>query len=79
MPDQSTLSLIAITAANEGWKFVEQTAGVFAGMIMIVSNHAVDRFECDVDAEQFVRLQAASGSVIHRAALAAHKLPALCA
>ncbi len=77
MPDQSTLSLIATTAANEGWKFVEQTVGVFAGMIMIVSNHAQDRFECDVDAEQFVRYQAGQGSKIHQQALAAHKQPFL--
>lgn len=79
MLDQTILSCISTTAAAEGWKFVEQSAGAFAGLIMIANDGAKNRFECDVDAEQFVRLQAASGSAIHRAALAAHKLPAFCA
>lgn len=79
MLDRTLLSCISSTAATEGWKFIEQRAGAFAGLFMIGKDRSKDCFECDVDAEQFVRLQAANGSVIHRAALAVHKLPALCA
>lgn len=77
MPDNSTLSRISITAAIEGWAFVEQTAGIFAGFFLILNNRAQNRFECDVDAEQFVRLQAAMGSEIHQQALALLKRPFL--
>lgn len=75
MIDKSTLARITSTAASEGWRFVEQTAGAFAGLLMISMDRSKDCFECDVDAEQFVRLKAATGSHIHLAALAAHKLP----
>lgn len=75
MPDKSTLARISATAAIEGWRLFEQTAGAFAGLFMIGKDRAKDCFECDVDAEQFVRLQAANGSQVHLAAIAAHKLP----
>jgi hypothetical protein len=79
MPDHNTLSLISLTAANEGWMLAKQTDGTFAGLIMIANDQALDRFECDVDAEQFVRHQAAQGSEIHRLALSIHKRPMLAA
>lgn len=77
MLDRTILSCISSTAATEGWRLIEQSAGAFAGLFMIGKDRSKDRFECDVDAEQYVRLQAANGSIIHRAALSAHKLPAL--
>lgn len=77
MPNIPTLLRFAATAALEGWTFIEQSRGDFAGRIMIASDSTQGRFECDVDAEQFVRIQAANGSKIHIEALSLHRQPAL--
>lgn len=76
MTNPELLPTIATVAASEGWTIQKHTKGVFAGLLMIGSLEAYGRFECDVDAEQFVRYQAANGSSIHQMALEAHKLPA---
>lgn len=74
-----TVSLTSITrtAKAEGWHLKRQRAGVFAGKVMIVRDASTDRFECDVDAEQYVRYRAAHGSPMHRVALKAHRLPVI--
>jgi hypothetical protein len=71
------LSSLNHTGQSEGWNLQPQSSGAFAGKVMIVRDASKGRFECDVDAEQYVRLKAARGSDVHRAALEAHKRPAL--
>jgi hypothetical protein len=77
MPKIVSLPNLSQTAQQEGWSLQPQHSGAFAGKVMIVRDAAKNRFECDVDAEQYVRIKAARGSVVHRVALEAHKRPAL--
>jgi hypothetical protein len=75
-----SLSSVTHVGKAEGWKLKRQPVGSFAGKVMkvmIVRDTCANRFECDVDAEQYVRYRAAHGSPMHRVALKAHRLPVI--
>lgn len=77
MMKTALLSCVTRTAKAEGWNLKPQREGAFAGKVMIVRDASTNRFECDVDAEQYVRYRAAHGSPMHRVALKAHRLPVI--